>query len=103
MAAEKSCSDAQKATLLERRNALLHHIKKWRELQAIYMPGVFDTNASDLESSRKEKAELVRLWLPSQLESTTERALLCAPGIVDSEKALRFGQLQDSLNELRRA
>ena len=103
MAAEKTRSDAQKATLLERRNALLHHIKKWRELQAIYMPGVFDANASDPESSRKEKAESVKLWLPSQLEDTAERALFCTPNVVDGEKALRFGQLQDSLNELRRA
>ena len=103
MAAERTRSDAQKATLLERRNALLHHIKKWRELQAIYMPGVFDTNTPDLESPQKEKAESVKLWLPSQLENTAERASLCAPNVIDSEKALRFGQLQDSLNELRRA
>ena len=67
------------------------------------MPGVFDASTSDPESSRREKAESVKLWLPSQLEDTTEQALFCAPGIVDSEKALRFGQLQDSLNELRRA
>jgi len=63
-ATEKIRSDAQKATLLERRNMLLHHIKKWRELQAIYMPGVSDTNTSDPESLRKEKAETVKLWLP---------------------------------------
>jgi len=103
MAAEKTRSDAQKAALLERRNTLLHHIKKWHELQVIYMPGVSDTNVSDPESSRKEKAELVKLWLPSQLEDATERMLLCAPNVIDSEKALRFGQLQDSLNDLRRA
>ena len=67
------------------------------------MPGMSDANASDPESLRKEKAESVKLWLPSQLEDATERTLLCVPNVINSEKALRFGQLQDSLNELRRA
>ena len=67
------------------------------------MPGVFDANAPDPESLQKEKAELAKLWLPSQLENATERASLCTPNVVESEKALRFGQLQDSLNKLRRA
>ncbi|KAF9780601.1 hypothetical protein BJ322DRAFT_1112591 [Thelephora terrestris] len=38
--AGKAHSNAQKATLLERQIALLHQINKWRELQAVYMPGV---------------------------------------------------------------
>jgi len=67
------------------------------------MPGVVDVGASDPESLRREKAELVKLWLPSQLEGANERALLCVDGVVNTEKELRFGQLQDSLNDLRRA
>lgn len=74
--------------LLERRNALLHQIKKWRELQAVYMPGVLDVNTSDPESSRREKAETIKLWLPSQLKSSNERASICIPGVVSSEKEL---------------
>ena len=103
MPAGKTRSNAQKATLLKRRGALFHQIKKWRELQVIYMPGVIDANASDPGSSRKEKAELMKLWLPSQLEDPDERALLCIPGVISSEKELRFGQLQDSLDDLRKA
>lgn len=103
MSTGKTQSNAQKATLFERRGALLHQIKKWRELQAIYMPGVLDTGASDPGSSRKEKAESIKLWLPSQLDNTGERAILCVAGVINSEKELRFGQLQDSLNDLRKA
>ncbi|KAF9779310.1 hypothetical protein BJ322DRAFT_1113656 [Thelephora terrestris] len=41
--AAKTSTDTQKATLFERRGSLLHQIKKWREVQAIYMPGVFNS------------------------------------------------------------
>ena len=96
-------SDTQKATLFERRGSLLHQIKKWRKLQAIYMPGVLATSASNSESSKVEKAETMKLWLPSQLEDHNERTLLCSPGVVNGEKELRFAQLQDSLDDLRKA
>ena len=99
--AEKTRSDAQKAALLERRRALLHQIEKWRELQTIYMPGVVDT-ASELEQSPRQKAESAKLWLPSQLDAD-ERDSFCAHGVVTSERELRFGQLHDALDELRRA
>ena len=99
----KTRSDAQKAILFERRGALLHQVKKWRELQAIYMPGVLETNVSSLESSQMEKAETIKLWLPSQLEDADERTSICLPSLINSEKELRFGQLQDSLDDLRKA
>ena len=89
--------------LFEHRGALLHQIKKWHDLQAIYMPGVLDTGTSDPECSRKEKAESIKLWLPSQLNNADERASLCVAGVINSEKELRFGQLQDSLNDLCKA
>ena len=97
--AGKTRSDAQKATLLERRGALLHQIGKWRELQAIHMPGVIDASASEPE---REKAESIRLWLPSGLD-TAERDTLCSGVVITSERELRFGQLHDALDDLRRA
>ena len=66
------------------------------------MPGVLEPGAPDQESPQREKAESIKLWLPSQLESVDERASLCIAGVVNSEKELRFGQLQDSLDGLRR-
>ena len=97
---EKARSNAQKAALLERRNALLHQIRKWRELQAVYMPGVSD--ATETGPSPREKAELIKLWLPSHLDMA-ERDSLCSGGVVTSERELRFGQVHDSLNELCKA
>jgi hypothetical protein len=99
--AGKTRSDAQKAALLERRGTLLHQIEKWRELQAVYMPGVLDVDASESDPSRK-KAESIELWLPSHLD-TAERDTLCSGSLIASERELRFGQLDDALNELRRA
>jgi len=66
------------------------------------MPGVSDADLSESGPSPREKAESAKLWLPSQLDAA-ERDSLCLGGVIASEKELRFGQLHDSLNELRRA
>jgi hypothetical protein len=95
-------SDGQKAALLEKRGALLHQIEKWRGLQAVYMPGVLETTAADLESSKKAKAESITLWLPSELDAK-DRDTVCLSGVTNCEKELRFAQLEDTLNDLRRA
>ena len=94
-------SDGQKATLLENRAALLYQIEKWRQIQAVYMPGVLDTDTTDLEPLQKVKAESIKLWLPSQLGEDRDR--ICLDGVVNGEAELRFAQLEDSLNDLRRA
>ena len=67
--ARKVRSDAQKATLLENRAALLHQIEKWHQIQAVYMPRVLHTDTIDLESSQTVKAKSIMLWLPSQLDA----------------------------------
>ena len=95
-------SDGQKAILLENRTALSYQIEKWRQIQAVYMPGVLNIDTVDPESSRRVKAESIKLWLPSQLD-TEARNTVCSGGIVKSEKELRLAQLEDSLNDLRRA
>ena len=65
------------------------------------MPGVSDAGIPETGSSR-EKAESVKLWLPSDLDAA-ERDSLCSRSIITSERELRFGQLHDALDELRRA
>lgn len=106
--ADEVRSDGQKAALLEKRGTLLHKIERWRKLQAVYMPGVLDADATDAintadpESSQRTKAESITLWLPSQLDEE-DRVAICSRGVIDSEKQLRFAQLEDSLNALRRA
>ena len=66
------------------------------------MPGALDAGVSEPESGPRKKAESIKLWLPSQLDAA-ERDSLCSRGVITSERELRFGQLHDSLNELRRA
>lgn len=78
-------------------NVLLHQIRKWCELQAVYMPGVSD--ATETGPSLWEKVEQIKLWLPSHLDMA-ERDSLCLGGVVTSEKELRFGQVYDSLDKL---
>lgn len=46
------------------------------------------------------KAESIKLWLPSQLD-VEDRDAICAGGVVNSEKELRFAQLEDALDGLR--
>ena len=67
------------------------------------MPQVLDTGVSDPEPSQKEKVESMKLWLPSQLEDPNERASVCAAGVINCEKELQFGQLQDLLDDLCKA
>ena len=98
----KAQSDGQKATLLENRAALLHHIEQWRKVQAVYMPGVLDTTPTEPVSPARVKAESVKLWLPSQLDAE-DRVVICLGGVVNSEKELRLAHLEDSLSDLRRA
>ena len=66
------------------------------------MSRVIDTSISNPESSWKMKAEAIKLWLPSQLDKE-DRDLFCLGGVVTSKKELRFAQLEDALNNLRRA
>ena len=64
------------------------------------MPGVSDTSTSDLGSSKWVKAESIKLWMPSQLD-TEDQDLICLGAVTNSEKELQFAQLKDSLNDLR--
>ena len=97
----KTQSNGQKAALLEKRGVLLHQIEKWRQLQAVYMPGALDASTPDQGSLPRAKAESVKLWLPSQLDPMDQDSI-CLGGVVNSEKELRFAQLEDSLDNLRR-
>ena len=83
----------------------MRQIKKWQQLQLIYMPGTtthqFDPSEdNDAEDDNAEMAENVPLYLPSSLDSET-RARVCVQQVAEHEQLLRMAQLQDSLIELR--
>lgn len=81
----------------------MRQIKKWRELQLVYMPGVIATaqlsehGAEDIDG---ELAESVPLNLPSSL-NPEQQERICLQQVAEHERLLRMAQLQDSLIELR--
>ena len=96
-------SDIGVASTQEKRNTLLRWIKKWRELQFVYMPGVavapFGISEDDAEDDI-EAAKDIPLLLPSGLDTET-RERICLDQVAEHERLLRIVQLQDSLVELR--
>ena len=86
---------------------LARHIRKWREAQLVYMPGVatLPSQAPDTtdenDAGGSETPETIPLVLPSGLE-TAMRNVVCLHRVAEYEQQLRTAQLQDSLIELRR-
>ena len=84
----------------------MRQIRRWQQVQLIYMPGAvvpsFSTNDHDAdENDTGETPENIPLVLPSEVESTRRRAV-CLHQVAEYERQLRLAQLQDSLVELRR-
>ena len=97
-------SDTQIASTQEKRNALLRRIKKWREHQFVYMPGVAVAPSNTPEGDAEDNAEAAKdipLLFPSSLD-TERRERICLGQVAEHEQLLRMAQLQDSLAELRR-
>jgi hypothetical protein len=97
-------SDTQIASIQEKRNALMQQIKKWQQLQLVYMPGAAvsppRTPGDNAEDDDVETAETVPLLLPSSLDPEM-RARVCLQQVAEYKRLLRTAQLQDSLVELR--
>jgi hypothetical protein len=101
-------SDTQKAFIQEKRNVLLRQIRRWQQVQLVYMPGAaapslptHDDGADEDDTGDSEVAENIPLVLPSELEPA-RRDTVCLHRVAEYEQELRFAQLQDSLIELRR-
>ncbi|PPQ73936.1 hypothetical protein CVT26_006557 [Gymnopilus dilepis] len=97
--------DKEAATIAEERASLRKEIERWKKVQAIYMPGLLQ-HLSDLEranpesTGESEKAEDIRLWLPSSL-SKADRDSICLPGLASVEERLRTAQCADALASIR--
>ena len=82
----------------------MRQIKKWRELQLVYMPGIVATQPQSPEDGAEdndvEAAETIPLLLPSSLDPE-RRERVCLPQIAEHERLLRMAHLKDSLVELR--
>ena len=96
-------SDVQKAFIQEKRNTLTRRIRRWQQVQFVYMPGVVapshETGADDDGTEHSEQTPLI---LPSAVQST-RRDTICLHRVAEYEQKFRLAQLQDSLTELRLA
>lgn len=93
----------QLAGFQERRIALRRRIEHFRELQAVYMPGLRQAlpDPTVLDDSSDILAEAVSLYLPSQL-SDRQRVLSCTSGISAAEGEIRLADASEALEDLRR-
>ena len=82
----------------------MRQIKKWREIQLTYMPGVIATLQEADEDNDEDNeivvAETIPLILPSGLDPAI-REIICLHQVSEHERVLRMAHLQDSLAELR--
>ena len=81
----------------------MRQIRKWRELQLVYMPGVIAISRlseGDDDDADCESAESVPLNLPSSLNHEQQERI-CLQQVAEHERLLRMAQLKDSLIELR--
>ncbi|PPR05742.1 hypothetical protein CVT26_008495 [Gymnopilus dilepis] len=97
--------EKEATAIAEERGALRKEIEKWRRIQAIYMPGLLQ-HLSDLERANPgstedgDKAEEMRLWLPSSIPKA-DRENVCIPQLAMAEERLRTAQCLNSLSSIR--
>ncbi|KAJ7716561.1 hypothetical protein B0H16DRAFT_1741222 [Mycena metata] len=90
------------------RHALLIKIRKFRDLQKIYMPGAAAILAA-AEAARDPdapppKAEKIKLWMPSQMQPDPNDALRgCVKGLLSMEAKLRVAQCNNALIQSTKA
>lgn len=101
----------QTTTIIERRTTLLKRIRRFRELQHLYMVG-FDPvlyaerkaeaqAAGSLPLPHPEHVEDFPLFMPSGLSTKQEVRLYCPNGLSELEDRLRFAEATDVLERLR--
>ncbi|KAJ7669187.1 hypothetical protein DFH06DRAFT_944750, partial [Mycena polygramma] len=88
----------------EMRLSFLKKLRTYERLQVIFMPGVvaLKAEAEDMRDPDQPppKAEDIKLWMPSELDTATRRRV-CRKGLGDAEAKVREAQCADALNDLR--
>ncbi|KII87542.1 hypothetical protein PLICRDRAFT_177283 [Plicaturopsis crispa FD-325 SS-3] len=103
-AAGREPTPLQMAGIQDRRNAILKKIRRMRELQAIYMPRLYDYLHPEGDQYNERNGVLVenvRLHLPSSFNAVA-RTQVCLEGLLAMEERLRLAETSDALDELCR-
>lgn len=115
--AKATHSNSSQATISERRNTLRSKLKKFQQLQAIYMPGLLQfvinrqrsaPTPAPNDNTPRMHVEDAELWLPSMVPTAVrDRVCLCMEdspqGLPGIEQRLREAQCTSALNQLRSA
>lgn len=97
----KSAKTTTQLTSIQRRQtALLRKVQRFREVQQAYMPMLSRIMPHALGQIATTTPELISLFLPSSLDSTT-RPSVCLAGIVEIEDQLQFAKAHECLVDLR--
>ncbi|KAF7359952.1 CxC2 domain-containing protein [Mycena venus] len=98
-------SPLQELDFVKRKIALLKRIARFRKLQLTYMPELvrhLTVGQREIFQDKKRSAETVKLFMPSELASTT-RQTVCEKGLDLIEEEMREAELEEGLEELRNA
>ncbi|KAH7904648.1 hypothetical protein BJ138DRAFT_1018848, partial [Hygrophoropsis aurantiaca] len=95
-------TSTQQALVQEKRNTLRRKLEQWREVQRTYMPVVAQLHelTVNAEESTPDKAEMLKLWLPSSLPAHITHTVTIAD-LRKKELRFRFAQAEDSLADVR--
>ncbi|KIM74602.1 hypothetical protein PILCRDRAFT_14267 [Piloderma croceum F 1598] len=99
-----SASTSLANQLEEKRLGILSRLKVFHDLQRIYMPGSMRAIAEEDEIYRRndmppQPAELIKLWLPSDLDPQ-DRPIGCIAGLAEMEAKLREAQCHEALDNI---
>ncbi|KAG6824234.1 hypothetical protein H0H92_007589 [Tricholoma furcatifolium] len=98
MEAKKAITDAQKASLQQKRSLVLRKIQKYCEAQIIFMPNF--TLPDD--SGSTNTPELMSLHMPSSLPPEHRHIICNKHRVADMEERLHEGQASEALADLQR-
>ncbi|KAJ7029929.1 hypothetical protein C8F04DRAFT_1211870 [Mycena alexandri] len=101
-AKRRNRTSTQATDLQRKRTLLLGMVKRLRDEQAHFMPGLVEWLESEVqEEESTARPEGMRLHLPSSLSAVT-REEICIAGLVEEEERLREAQAVEGLHDLRR-
>ncbi|KAJ7884013.1 hypothetical protein B0H13DRAFT_1628846 [Mycena leptocephala] len=97
-------SPSQELDFVSRKTALLKRINRFRRLQRTYMPDLvrfLTVPQRELWEDKTRGAETIKLFLPSELGEAS-RNNACAMGLGKVEEEMQLGELEVTLEQLRR-